>query len=84
MAASPRVDPVPQGRRLGPALFTIGSVVGPLLALGILLATGDYRLVFRVAVIPAILRVAVLVFTVTARSTASAHTHVACSPIMLL
>lgn len=46
------------------ALFTIGSVVGPLLASGILYATGDYRLVFWVAVIPALLCVAVLVFAV--------------------
>lgn len=46
------------------ALFTIGSVVGPLLAGGILLATGDYRLVFWVAAMPAFLCVAVLIFAV--------------------
>lgn len=46
------------------ALFTVGSVVGPLLASGILLATGDYRLVFWMAAIPAFLCVMVLVFAV--------------------
>lgn len=48
------------------ALFTIGSVVGPLLAIGIMLASGgDFRLVFWVAVMPALLCVAVLVIAVT-------------------
>ena len=47
------------------ALFTIGSVAGPLMATGIMLASGgDFRLVFWVAVIPAILCVVVLVIVV--------------------
>ena len=46
-------------------LFTIGSVLGPLIATGIMLASGDnIRLVFWIAVIPAFLSVAVLVFAV--------------------
>jgi MFS family permease len=47
------------------ALFTIGCVCGPLLASLILFASGDdFRLVFWIAVIPALLSVAVLVFGV--------------------
>ena len=47
------------------ALFTIGSVAGPLAASGIMLASsGDFRLVFWVAVVPAFLSVAVLVSAV--------------------
>lgn len=47
------------------ALYTIGSVVGPLLASGIMLASGgDFRLVFWGAVIPAVACVAVLVIAV--------------------
>ena len=47
-------------------LFTIGSVVGPLAASGIMLSSGgDFRLVFWVAVIPAFLSVVVLVAAVT-------------------
>ena len=47
------------------ALYTIGSVVGPLLASGIMLASGgDFRLVFWCAVIPAVACVAVLVVAV--------------------
>lgn len=46
------------------ALFTVGSVVGPLLAMGLLHATGDYRLVFWCAVIPAVACVTVLVLGV--------------------
>jgi MFS family permease len=47
------------------ALFTIGSVVGPLLAMGIMLTSGnDFRLVFWVATLPAVLCVVVLVFAV--------------------
>jgi len=46
-------------------LFTVGSVVGPLMASGIMLASGgDFRLVFWVAVIPAFFSVAVLVIGV--------------------
>jgi MFS family permease len=51
------------GSRL--ALYTIGSVVGPLSAGGIMLASGgDFRLVFWCAVIPAVACVAVLVMAV--------------------
>jgi MFS family permease len=46
------------------SLFTIGSVAGPLLASGIMLASGDIRLVFWVAVVPAVLSVLVLVVAV--------------------
>ena len=47
------------------SLFTIGSVVGPLAATGIMVASGgDFRLVFWVAVVPAFLSVAVLVAAV--------------------
>jgi MFS family permease len=47
------------------ALFTVGSVAGPLAASGIMLSSGgDFRLVFWVAVVPAFLSVAVLVATV--------------------
>ena len=46
------------------ALFTVGSVLGPLAASGILHFTGDYRFVFWCAVIPAGLCVIVLVFAV--------------------
>ena len=46
-------------------LFTIGSVVGPLAATGVMVASGgDFRLVFWVAVVPAFLSVAVLVAAV--------------------
>ena len=46
-------------------LFTIGSVLGPLIATGIMLASGsDIRLVFWIAAIPAFLSVAVLVIAV--------------------
>lgn len=46
-------------------LFTIGSVVGPLLAMGIMLMSGgDFRLVFWIATIPAVLCVVVLIVAV--------------------
>jgi MFS family permease len=46
-------------------LFTIGSVVGPLAATGVMVASGgDFRLAFWVAVVPAFLSVAVLVAAV--------------------
>ncbi|RPI44352.1 MAG: MFS transporter [Betaproteobacteria bacterium] len=46
------------------ALFTIGSVVGPLLAGTILWASGDFRLVFWAAALPALACVVVLVVAV--------------------
>mgnify|MGYP003340203554 FL=1 len=47
------------------ALFTIGSVVGPLLAIGIMLSSGgDFRLVFWIATIPAVLCVVILLVAV--------------------
>lgn len=46
------------------SLFTIGSVAGPLLASLIMLAAGDIRLVFWVAVLPALLSVLVLLVAV--------------------
>lgn len=49
------------------ALFTIGSVVGPLTAMGLLHATGDYRFVFWCAAVPALICVAVLVLAVKER-----------------
>jgi len=48
------------------SLFTIGSVVGPLVASAIMMAgSGNFRLVFWVAVIPAFLSVVVLIVAVT-------------------
>lgn len=47
------------------ALYTIGAVIGPLTALGLMfLSGGDFRLVFWVAVIPAFVCVAVLIWKV--------------------
>lgn len=47
------------------ALFTIGSVIGPLLASAIMITSGgDFRLTFWLAVIPAFLSVGVLVLAV--------------------
>jgi len=47
------------------ALDTVGAFLGPLLAIGLMLLwTNDFRAVFWVAVIPAVLSVAVLVFGV--------------------
>ena len=63
-------DQLPRGARgsgfgLRLALFTIGSVVGPLVATALMLATdGDFRLVFWCAVIPAFACLAVLVMAV--------------------
>jgi len=54
------------------ALFTIGSVLGPLFAGGILFATGDYGLVFWVAAVPALLCVVVLVLAVQEPASARA------------
>lgn len=49
------------------ALDTVGGVIGPLAAVGLMLASGDnFRLVFALAVIPAILSVATLAFFVPA------------------
>ena len=53
-------------------LFTLGSVIGPLLAITIMLTSGgDIRLVFWVAAIPAFLSVAVLIVAV--REPENAH-----------
>jgi MFS family permease len=47
-------------------LFTIGSVIGPLIAVAVMIASGgDIRFVFWIAVIPAFVSVAVLVLAVT-------------------
>lgn len=47
------------------ALYTIGAVIGPLSALALmLLSGGDFRLVFWIAVIPAFVCVAVLIWKV--------------------
>jgi MFS family permease len=47
------------------ALDTAGAVAGPLLAVALMLATGDdYRLVFWIAVLPALAAVALVVFGV--------------------
>lgn len=49
------------------ALDTVGGVIGPLAAVALMLASGDnFRLVFALAVIPAILSVATLAFLVPA------------------
>jgi len=42
-------------------LFTMGSVIGPLIAAGLMLTGSDYRVIFWVAVVPAALSVVVLV-----------------------
>jgi MFS family permease len=50
------------------ALDTVGAFIGPLLAMGLMLLwAGDFRAVFWVAVIPAVLSVAVLVLGVNER-----------------
>lgn len=47
-------------------LFTVGSIVGPLIASGVMMASSAaFRLVFWIAVIPAFLSVAVLAVAVT-------------------
>lgn len=47
------------------SLDTVGAIIGPLLAMALMLSfSGDYRLVFWVAVIPALLSVLALVFAV--------------------
>lgn len=47
------------------ALYTLGFVIGPLVATGLMLASGDnFRLVFWVAIIPAAAGIALLVFGV--------------------
>jgi MFS family permease len=47
------------------SLDTIGAFVGPLLAIGLMLAsTNNYKLVFWIAVIPAFISFALIVFTV--------------------
>ena len=47
------------------ALFTIGSVLGPLVATVVMVASSnDMRLVFWIAAVPALLSVAVLVLAV--------------------
>jgi sugar phosphate permease len=53
------------GYGLRTALYTIGTVAGPLTAIGLMTQTGDnYRLVFWLAVIPGFLSIAVLVIGV--------------------
>lgn len=47
------------------ALYTLGFVIGPLVATGLMLASGDnFRLVFWIAVIPAVAGIALLAFGV--------------------
>jgi hypothetical protein len=47
------------------ALYTVGAVVGPLTAIGLMTQTGDnYRLVFSLAVVPGFSSIAVLVIGV--------------------
>jgi MFS family permease len=57
-------DPETRGRAFGMhrAMDTIGAILGPLVALGVLaLAPGGYRLLFGLAAIPAVLSLVVLV-----------------------
>jgi len=66
------------------ALDTVGAVIGPLLAIAAMLLLADnIRMVFWIAVLPAILAVALLAFGVEdpSRSTASAPTPRRRSPI---
>jgi len=47
------------------SLDTVGAILGPTVAIGLMLLTaGDFRLVFWVAVIPAVISVTILVFAV--------------------
>jgi MFS family permease len=55
------------------SLFTIGSVAGPLVATGIMLANSNIRLVFWVAVLPAFLSVLVLLIAV--KETGPSHSR---------
>ncbi|MCC6474751.1 MAG: MFS transporter [Burkholderiales bacterium] len=58
---SPRVRGSGYGLRL--ALFTLGTTAGPLIASGVMLASGgDFRLAFWIAVLPGLASVAVLAF----------------------
>jgi len=78
-------DLAPPGRHgaafgLRQALDTVGAFLGPLLAIGLMLLwAGDIRAVFWVAVIPALLSVAVLVFGV--REPHRAHGPARANPI---
>lgn len=62
------------------SLDTIGAFVGPLLGIGLMLIfAGDFRAVFWVAVVPAILAVALLAFGVREPAVGSARTKRASS-----
>ena len=64
-------EPAIRGRAFGlrQALDTAGAVIGPLLALGLMIAlAGDMRLVFWIAVIPALVAVALVLFGVEDRA----------------
>lgn len=74
-------DVTPEGQRgaaygLRQALDTVGAVLGPLAAIGLMLAlASDIRLVLWLAVVPAALSVLVLVFFVTEGSTPQAASN---------
>lgn len=58
------------------ALDTVGAFIGPLLAMGLMLWwANDFRSVFWVAVIPAMLSVSLLIFGVQEPERKSEHTH---------
>jgi MFS family permease len=51
------------------AFYTMGFVIGPLAAMGLMKLSGDdFRLVFWVAVIPAVLAIIILLFGITERA----------------
>jgi MFS family permease len=61
------VPPALRGAAFGlrQSMDTVGAFIGPLLAMGLMAASGgDFRLVFRVAVIPAFVAVAVILVAV--------------------
>lgn len=62
------------------SLDTVGAFLGPLIAVGLMLAwNNDFRAVFWVALVPGLLSVLVLLFGV--REPRVAATHVRCNPV---
>jgi len=69
-------DMVPEAQRgaaygLRQSMDTVGALLGPLLAMALLALTGDVRLVFWLAILPAMIAVAVLVIYVREPETTS-------------
>lgn len=69
-------DMVPEAQRgaaygLRQSMDTVGALLGPVLAMALMALTGDVRLVFWLAILPALIAVAVLVIYVREPETAS-------------